>query len=121
MNPAAFDRNTLFFRTHNGGNGEETFQVAGGDIDHGSAVSFQVSACNGIGVTGGVVELGDALRSMRVIIDKTESAMIGLVTYRRVGETYFYRVSFSAGEMDETRHSKVEKQDPIRASITVGL
>jgi hypothetical protein len=121
LNPAAFDRDTLYFRTHNGGYGEETFPVAGGDIDHGSAVSFLVSACNGIGVTGGVVELGDVRRALRVLIDKTESAMIGLVTYRRVGETYFYRVSFSAVEMDETRNAKVAKRDHIRANIVIGL
>jgi len=121
LNPAAFDRNTLFFRTHNGGYGAETFHLAGGDIDHGGAVSFLVSACNGIGVTGGVVDLGDARRTLRIVIDKMQSAMIGLVTYRRVGETYFYRVSFSAGEMDETVRAKVDKRDLIRANITVGL
>lgn len=103
LNPEAFEPATLFYRTHNGGYVEESFPLAGTNVNHGSAVSFLVSATHGIGITGGVVELGDALKCVRVEIDKTMAALIGLVTYRQVGDTSFCRLALSAGEIDETR------------------
>ena len=103
LNPQAFDRSTLMYRTHNGGRGLETFSLAGTRVRHGDAVSFVVSAGGGMGITGGVVELGDAQRWLSVEVDKAAGALIGLLTYHEVGGSYFCRLAFSAGEMDETR------------------
>ncbi|MEW5802151.1 MAG: glycoside hydrolase family 57 [bacterium] len=119
LNPAAFERSTLFYRTHNGGHEWERFTLSGypagfqpgipsghqsgQGFDHGKSVSFLVSASQGLGLTSGVVELGDEQRSIRIEVDKTAAALIGLITYRPVGDTCFYRLSLSAGEMDETR------------------
>jgi len=102
LNPDAFDRNTLFYRTCNGGRQPEKYNLAGKNINHGSAVSFLVSASGGLGITGGWVEIGDANFVLRVDIDKSASAMLGLINYQEAGEKYFYRLSFSAGEMDDT-------------------
>lgn len=113
LNPAAFDRRTLRYRTHNGGFREETFSLAEGEVGHGESVSFLVSAAHGIGVTGGIVELADALRCLRILVDKEEAALIGLVTCRRVGRSWFCRASFSAGEMDETRRKGNGKELPL--------
>ena len=112
LNPAAFDRRTLRYRTHNGGGNVETFSLAEVDVDHGAPVSFLVSAAHGIGVTGGMVELGDARHSLRISVDKGEAALIGLITCRRVGHSWFCRASFSAGEMDETRRTGDCKELP---------
>jgi hypothetical protein len=121
LNPAAFDRRTLFYRTRNGGKGKETFHVAGKQVDHGDAVSFLVSAAQGIGVTDGVVELGDAGCCLRVEVDKSESALIGLVTFAPIGDTYFCRLSFSAGEMDETRRTESPAGRGISCRMKIGL
>jgi hypothetical protein len=116
LNPAAFDHTTLFYRTHNGGCEWERFDLTGylpsplagplpgHGFDHGKSVSFLVSASQGLGLTGSVAELGDGQKSIRIEIDKTAAALIGLITYRPVDNTFFYRLSLSAGEMDETRH-----------------
>lgn len=53
-------------------------------------------------MTNGVVEVGDAERCLRVEVDKTTSALIGLLTYREIGDSYFCRLALSAGEADET-------------------
>lgn len=103
LNPEAFDSNTLYYRTRNGGREDETFFLSGRSVDHGTAVSFLVSARCGLGITSGWVEMGDARKSVRVEIDKTSAALIGLMSYREIGESYYCRLAFSAGEMDETR------------------
>ena len=122
LNPAAFDLNTLFYRTHNGGYSKEIFCLAGANIDHGSAVSFLVSSTHGIGVTEGFVELGDAQHCLHIGVDKTMAALIGLITCRRVANSYFCRLAFSAGEMDETRRLKNEtKPERIQCRICLRL
>ncbi len=102
LNPEAFDYDSLFYSTHNGGSREEMFGLHGVDVDHGRAISFLVSASGGIGVTEGLARIGDGERHLRIDVDKTASAAIGLVTCHRVGATYFGRVSFSLSEMDDT-------------------
>jgi hypothetical protein len=108
LNPAAFERETLFYRTHNGGFKEETFYPLGANIDHGRAVSFLVSANQAVGITNSVMELGDARRCLRIDVDKTAAALIGLVAYREVDDSYFFRLSLSASEVDETTRASLQ-------------
>ncbi len=118
LNPEAFDLSSLYFRTHNGGREAETFPVAAKAISHGEATSFLVSAKQGMGVTEGVVEIGDARKALRLRVDRSLSTLLGLVTSRPVGSSYFFRLSFSASEMDETSKPKRRAQ-PFRARITI--
>jgi len=62
-----------------------------------------VSATHGVGITEGVVELGDKEASVRVVVDKTVAALIGLLSYRKVNDSYFCRLILSAKEMDDTQ------------------
>lgn len=103
LNPDAFDHSTLYYRTCNGGKEADTFSLAGTTVEHGNAVSFLVSARCGIGITEGWVELGDTRHCLRIDVDKKAAALIGLMSYREIGDTYFCRLALSAGEMDETR------------------
>jgi Glycosyl hydrolase family 57 len=103
LNPHAFDRETLFYRSHNGGRLPETFPLHGTRVAHGDAVSFLVSASHAVGVTEGMVEVGDRARSLRIDVDKARAALVAMVTYEPIRDTYFCRVSFSAAEVDETR------------------
>ncbi|MEW6380728.1 MAG: glycoside hydrolase family 57 [bacterium] len=124
LNPAAFERSTLFYRTHNGGCEWEQFNLTGGrGFDHGKSVSFLVSASQGLGLTAGAVELGDRRQSLRVEVDKAAAALIGLITYRPVGATFFYRLSLSAREIDETRRGTQpdeEENSVYRLRIAAG-
>lgn len=103
LDPETFDRRTLFYRTHNGGYTAETFNLNGTIVGHSEAVSFLVSASHAVGITDGVVELGDRARTLRIEVDKASAALVGMVTYQAVRDSYFCRLSFSAGEVDETR------------------
>jgi hypothetical protein len=112
--PPAFDRSTLFYRSHNGGARPETFPLDGTRVNHGDAVSFLVSASHAVGVTEGVVELGDRSKTLRIEVDKTLAAVVGMVTYQSIRDSYFFRVSFSAGEVDDTRKpSSVNGAGPL--------
>jgi len=101
LNPEAFNRSTLFIETCNGGNAE-IFYLAGKKINHGEPVSFLVSASGALGLTEGWIKVGDKDKALMIKIDQSLAALVGLLTYFEIGNTYFCRIAFSAGEMDET-------------------
>lgn len=103
FNPLAFDPDSLFYRTCNGAHQPETFFLGDKEFDHGDPVSFLVSANSCAGMTEGWIEVGDAGRVLRIEVDKTVAALVGLVSYRKINGSYLLRLSFSAGEWDETR------------------
>lgn len=101
LQPQAFETATLWYATHNGG-GRERFALAGAAFDHGRPVSFLVSAGHAFGATEGCVELGDARRVLRVEFDPAQAACIGMLCCEPVGASWFCRLMFSAGEIDDT-------------------
>ncbi len=117
--PDAFDRSSLYYSSHNGGSTPDRFALPGSTVDHGRPVSSLVSATGGLGVTGGVVEIGDARHAIRVEVDKSCSALIGLMTYREVRDTFFCRLAFSALELDETSRPGEPAVRPILARIAI--
>jgi len=126
LNPEAFERRTLFYRTHNGGYSKESFPLQDEDVDHGKSVSLLVSAANGIGITGGVVELGDAFKQLSIKVSMVSSAPIGLITCKCVGDRFFCRLALSLVEVDETcKHrdsaSRFECSVSILLSGSIGV
>jgi hypothetical protein len=71
-------------------------------VNHLAPVSALVSASHGLGVTSGLVELGDARRRVRIEVDKSAAAVTGHILYAPVDERYFFRLILSAMEMDDT-------------------
>ncbi len=118
LNPEAFDRNSIYYQASNGGS-VETFAVNDKEFDHGGAVSFMVSAQGGLGITDGRVIMGDAKRRIVVKTDHTLAALIGLMQYQKTNSNYFWRLSFSAGETDETR--RLYRQGPCKIQWKVLL
>lgn len=102
LHPKSFARETLFFATNNGGYKAEYFKLAGASVDHGAPVSFLVSSGSGLGLTEGWVMLGDASRCLQVSINQNLAALIGLVRYQEIDGSYFFRLAFSASELDDT-------------------
>jgi len=100
--PGAFDRDTLYYATHNGGSDIERFELAGSRVDQGAPVSSLITASGGMGVTRGIVEMGDVHKSIQVEVEKSTAALIGLMSFREVDDVYFCRLAFSAMELDET-------------------
>ncbi len=100
--PTSFDEPTLFMATHNGGVEPEVFQLGDAEVDHLPPVSHLVSCRSGLGATEGVVVLGDARRALRIELDRTEAALLPLLTMRRIGARFFCRITLSARELDDT-------------------
>lgn len=119
--PRAFDPDRLQFRTQNGGDVAETFPVSGQTIDHGAPVSLQVSASCALGLTGGWAEFGDHQKRLRISVDQSTAALIGLVTARTVHDSHFCRFSLSALEFDETRRLSPDMVRPRRFRFSLSL
>ncbi|KIH75710.1 Glycosyl hydrolase family 57 [Geoalkalibacter ferrihydriticus] len=102
VNPELFQQDSLFYRTHNGGETREIFHIQGEPINHLAPVSALVSASHGLGVTGEVVGLGDYRTVLNVGVDKSSAALTGHIAYAPVDDRYFFRLVFSAMEMDDT-------------------
>ena len=105
--PKAFDRETLCFRTPNGGRAE-TFPLADRGFDQGTAVSSRVSTSDLLGLPSGWLEMGDATKRVRIETRPAETALAALIKYQPFDETFFLRISLSAREFDETRVALAE-------------
>jgi hypothetical protein len=105
LNPEAFNPEGLFFESHNGGFFPERFSVGAKRIEHGRSVSFLVSASSAMGMTNGELSLSDEERTIKVCTQLEQASVVAQVTFIPVLGSFFYRASFSAGELDETcRH-----------------
>ena len=102
LNPEVFEESSLAFSSHNGGNDSDKFPLIGTDFDHGRPVSFLISANHTVGMTEGVVEIGDKNCSLRIEVNKAQAATVGLVTHRKVRDMYFCRLALSVKELDDT-------------------
>jgi hypothetical protein len=102
FNPEVWDRESLYIATHNGGSTLEKFNLKGQNISHGDIYSSLISACHGFGNTEGVFIVGDKDKSLNFIVDMSVAAMIPSIIYSEMKNTCFFRLQYSASEMDET-------------------
>jgi Glycosyl hydrolase family 57 len=107
--PEAFQARTLWYATHNGGAALEAQAIAGPAFDHGAAVSTLVSCRQGLGMTEGVVLVGDAEYAIRVELDQECARPLGLVSWTPAGERWLLRLSFALAESDETRRGGIPR------------
>ena len=118
INPEAFSQPNLFYATHNGGQDLEYFKMTE-SINHGDAVSFLVSAKQALGCTGSIIKLGDHKHHINVNMDKSASALSGMIQYQKGGDSYICRLIWSALEMDDTSRTSGETVKPLRCSLRV--
>lgn len=105
LHPDSFNRSRLYFSACSGGTMPDRFPLAGKTVGHGNPVSFLVSANCAVGMTDGRFELGDGRRRLTIESDPCSAALVGLLTYKEIQDTYFCRFSLSAGEIDDTRRA----------------
>ena len=109
--PEAFDADTLQVLAANGGAQHECFFLGNQPVDHGKAVSFLVSAHQGLGLTDGVVFLGDASHVIQLRFNPADAALLGQIRHQAVNGTWFTRLSLSARELDDTANQKGLEMD----------
>lgn len=122
MHPQAFDPRSLFYATHNGGTRLEYHELGDRPVDHGLPVSALVSARMGLGMTEGVLLVGDRHKHARVTVDQAVARPLGLITYRPARQRFFLQASFSLTESDETRRGPIHRSSeaPQRARLRYG-
>ena len=121
LNPEAFEGEHLWYATHNGGSEPERFTLTGGDFDHGRAVSHMVSAGSALGMTEGRFWFGDHRRRVALTLERSEAALVPLVSFHRVGDRYFFRVSLSAAEIDDTVKAGGDAPWRLRVRCSIAL
>lgn len=114
-----WDRNSLYFATHNGSNFIETFQINNQDFDHGDNHSFLISAKHGLGNTKGEVIIGDKNKKLVFKTNLKKSLLIPSILYKTVdGDKFLFRLTYSAQEIDETSRTS-QTPESIIAQISV--
>ena len=104
--PKAFDPKTLSYHAHNGGNCIENFQMGNeNNFNHGNTISSLISANQALGVTSGIIEIGDNKKRVTLSYSKSQASLIGLVSYTKVRDLIFSRIALSAREVDDTSRS----------------
>lgn len=99
--PGALNRHQLRYETHNGGREPEVFNIQS-SLGHGQPVSHLTSARQAVSLTGEEIVLADDSCKIKVGIQKTQKALVGMVSHNTVGETHLTRVYLSALECDDT-------------------
>jgi hypothetical protein len=121
LNPRAFLREELVYRTHNGGREMEAFPFGEQPFLHGRPVSFLVSASQAVGMTEGILEIGDGRSTLEVQVDKSRAAAIGLISFEPVDGTYLCRLALSLRELDETSQERRSAAEPPSTPVRISL
>jgi hypothetical protein len=100
--PEAFNPDTLLVSAANGGLHHECFHLCQQPSDHGKAVSFLVSSHQCLGLTDGLVHLGDASHAIQLRFNPAEGALLGQIQHQPVDSSWFTRLSLSVRELDDT-------------------
>lgn len=102
--PSAFDKETLWFETVNGGAGSERFYLKGHALTHDEPVSQSVSASSCLGATDGWVKIGDCNKTIEIQTDKSRLFSVPMLNYKELTDenSFFLRVYHSLGEFDDT-------------------
>jgi hypothetical protein len=101
LNPDAFHRDEVIYRSHNGGKQPETM-ICRGSFDHGQPVSYLVSANQVLGLTQGKLEVGKTQIRVAAEVDLLESRAHAQIFKRDILDSHMTRVAFTLSEADDT-------------------
>ena len=104
LNPEAFDLDSLWYETVNGGSKGERFYLSGHRVTHDEPVNALVTASGGLGATCGGVVIGDERRAVKIECDKEYTYSMPLLHFEEVRGGYFLRLYHSLGEVDDTAY-----------------
>lgn len=115
--PGAFNKKNLQYKTHNGGFEMETqFIDYKKNFSHESPVSSIISSTGAIGITEGIVEIGDKKNRIKISFDKSEASPIGFISHSYIQGKCLTRLMLSPLENDDTS-SKKEKFQNLQIDI----
>jgi hypothetical protein len=104
--PECWDFKSLYIETNSGGNVLERFKLYNQKIQHAEIYSTLITSRHGFGNTEGLVIIGDENKSIKLNVDMSVSALIPKINFWQLEDTFFFRLIYSACEIDETLKSK---------------
>ncbi len=99
--PESFERETLFYKTHNGGKEEEIFYLKGKEVKLDMPVNYIVTARGCLGATEGLFTFGDKNKEIKVITNKSQFYTVPLLRYQEFDNSFFFRIYHTICERDE--------------------
>jgi hypothetical protein len=121
LNPDTFDTTSLFYATHNGGCSLERYAL-NETINHGAPVSFMISAGHALGMTEGLIILGDKDKELHIRCAPDQAGLVGMIAHRPVGAETYTRLMLTCREFDETvKAVMLERNQEILVKITCAL
>lgn len=116
--PHAFNNESLWFETINGGLGPERFYLKGHTLNHDRPVSPAISASGCLGATEGWISFGDNKKSITISSDRSLVHTVPMINYRESGDKFFLRLYHSAGELDDTSYWLWRGSNEVTFTIT---
>ena len=102
LNSDFFDEKKIFL-THNGGEKNEIFEVMKNmNFNHDKPISQLISANQGVGITEGIIEIGDYKKRIRLKFNKSDLSLVGLISSNYIKNKSLIRLILSAREVDDT-------------------
>jgi len=116
--PEAFDKDSLFYKTVNGGFLAEKFNLKNKAVKHQESVNALISSGHCLGATDGWIELGDKDKYIRIQTNKEKCYNTPMIQYQNVDNSYFCRVYHSLQEIDETSKPGADFCREIKFTLT---
>ena len=101
LKPETFNKKSLNYSTHNGGK-LESFALGEEPITQDESSDPRLTNQGCLGATEGVIDFGDDKRGLTVFSDKSVWYSVPMINYHDVGKSFFYRISHSVSELDDT-------------------
>ena len=117
--PENWDKDSLYFSTHNGGSSIEKFLI-NKTINHGTRYSYLISSIYGLGNTEGEFYVGDKNKCLKFSNSNSMSYLIPTLKFEEVDNSYLLRLTYSAQEIDDT-FKKNDQEQTIESQITISL
>ena len=108
-----FDKNTLFYSVNLGGKELETFKLGYNNIDHEKNLNLNISSYQGFAATEGRLIIGDKKNKCLINFDQSLNFLMTQILYKNFPDKkdYFFRINFSAQEIDETFRINTNKYE----------
>jgi len=117
FSPLSFDRDSLNYSTHNGGK-FTSHKIAGDEINQDESTDPRLTSNGCLGSTEGIFDFGDKEKGVTIFTDKSKQYSVPLLKYQDVeNEKFFFRISNSISELDDTTMTQWKGRKEIKFSI----
>ena len=117
FSPSSFDKNSLQYSTHNGGE-LTSHKIIGEGINQDESTDPRLTSNGCLGATEGIFDFGDNKKGLTIFTDKSNQYSVPLIKYQDIkDENFFFRISNSVAELDDTSMIRWKGRKEIKFTI----